>query len=264
MPLGSARGAGGVEDVQRIGGGDGHAVDRLAVGDQLGPVVVPSFDELRLRLRPRQDDARARLVRRQLDGLVEQRLVGQHPAGLDPGRGRQHDDGLGVLEALGELFGGEAAEHDGVDGAESSAGQHAHHGLGHHRHADDDAVSLGDAQPGQRTRQPGDLVAQLGVGVRAHGAGDGAVVDQRCAVACPPPRRAGRARCGRCSALRRRTSGRRAAGRRPARGRPARYQSSAAAASPQKLSGVLDAAPVSLFVRAHLVVPLQHFVGSSR
>ena len=51
-------------------------------------------------------------------------------------------DRLGVVDAGGELVRGEAAEHDGMDGADPRAGQHRDDRLRHHRHVDDDAVAL--------------------------------------------------------------------------------------------------------------------------
>ncbi len=54
--------------------------------------------------------------------------------------------GPGVVDADGELVGGEAAEHHRVHGADARAGQHRDHGLGDHRHVDDDPVALGDAE----------------------------------------------------------------------------------------------------------------------
>jgi hypothetical protein len=73
--------------------------------------------------------------------------------------------------------GREAAEDDGVDRAQTGAGEHRLQRLGDHRHVDDDAVALFDALGLQRPGQPGDAVLQLGVGDDVLGAGDRAVVD---------------------------------------------------------------------------------------
>ena len=75
--------------------------------------------------------------------------------------------GLAVLDAGGKLRRGEAAEHDRVDRADAGAGQHGDHRLRHHRHVEDDAVALGDAQVLQHAAERRHLVAQLGVGVGA-------------------------------------------------------------------------------------------------
>ena len=65
-----------------------------------------------------------------------------------------------------------------MDRAQARAGEHRHHRLGHHRHVDDDAVSLGDAQATQGAGEAGHLVPQLAVADRAHFPGQGAVPDQ--------------------------------------------------------------------------------------
>jgi hypothetical protein len=54
-------------------------------------------------LRPLQDDAALGLVRGQLDGLVQQRLVGHHPVGLDAAGAGHHDLRLGIVDARGQL-----------------------------------------------------------------------------------------------------------------------------------------------------------------
>ena len=117
-------------------------------------------------------------------------------------------DRLGVVDAGGQLRRGEAAEHHRMDGADARAGQHGDHRLGHHRHVDDDAVALADAQVLQHAAQRRHLVAQLGVGVGARGLGDGAVVDQRLLLRRGRARRGGRGSSRPCCTRRRRTSGR--------------------------------------------------------
>ena len=61
--------------------------------------------------------------------------------------------GLAVVDAGRELVGGKSAEHHRMDGAEPRAGQHRDHRLRHHRHVDDDAVALGDAEIAQDAGQ---------------------------------------------------------------------------------------------------------------
>ena len=82
--LGIAGGARGVEDVERIGGRERDAVHRRRAGRELGPVVIPARHQRRPRLGPLEHDAALGLGRGELDGAVEQRLVGHHPVDLDP------------------------------------------------------------------------------------------------------------------------------------------------------------------------------------
>ena len=86
-------------------------------------------------------------------------------AGLDAARGGQHQLGLAVVDAGGELVRREATEHHRVDGADAGAGQHRHHRLGDHRHVDDDAVALADAETPQRIREAVHFAIQAAVGV---------------------------------------------------------------------------------------------------
>ena len=97
-------------------------------------------------LRPLQHDAGLRLYARKLDRLVEQRLVLHDPAGLDAAARRENQLRLRVVDAGGELLGREAAEHDRMHRADARAGEHRDHRLRHHRHIEDDAIALGDAE----------------------------------------------------------------------------------------------------------------------
>ena len=125
------------------------------------------------------------LVVRMIDGGVEQRLVLDDLAALDAaGRG---DDGLGlaVVDAGRQLMRGEAAEHDGMDGAQSGACQHGYDRLRDHRHIQDHPVALGDAKVTQRPGEPCGQVEQLGIGDGLDGAGDRAVIDDGGLIAAP-------------------------------------------------------------------------------
>ena len=125
-----------------------------------------------------QDQARFGLMRAEGDGGVQQRLVGDDAARLQPaGRG---DDGarFGVLDPFCQLGRRETAEHHGMHRAETRAGEHRDHGLGHHRHIDHDAVTGRDAQGRERPGHPGDAVKQLIVSERPLLGGHRAVPDQ--------------------------------------------------------------------------------------
>ena len=181
--LGHAGGAGGVENIQRIGGGDRRARRALAGGHRVGaqrrPIMVAAFDQVGLELRALQDDAGLRLMRGERDRLVEQRLVGHDAVDFDAAGRRQDQLRLGVVDAGGELLGGEAAEHHRMHRAEPRAGQHADHRLMHHRHVDDDAVALADAEIGEHGGERLHLVEQFAIGEFGDGAGGRRIVDQR-------------------------------------------------------------------------------------
>jgi hypothetical protein len=70
------------------------------------------------------------------------------------------------------LLAEKAAEHHRMDGADAGAGLHRHHRLDAHRHVDDDAVALGDAE---RLQAVGEL-AHAGVQFLVADLGDRAVV----------------------------------------------------------------------------------------
>ena len=98
-------------------------------------------------------------------------------------QGGQDQLGLGVVDAHGQLSGGEAAEHHRVDGAEAGAGQHRHHRFGNHRHVDDDPIAALDPEAGEHAGEAGDLALQLGIADAADGVGHRAVIDDRGLVA---------------------------------------------------------------------------------
>ena len=136
-------------------------------------------NQARPRLLALEDDAVAGLVRRLLDRTVEQRLVLDAAAHLDAAGGGDDQDGLGVVDAGRELVRGEAAEDHGVDGADPGTGQHRDQRLGHHRHVDDDPVTLAGTVLDQGAGEAADKILELGVGDRAPAVGDRAVVDDR-------------------------------------------------------------------------------------
>jgi hypothetical protein len=75
------------------------------------------------------------------------------------------DDQLGVavLDAAGDRLGREAAEHDGMWGADPGAGQHRHRGLRDHGHVDRDHVALADTKRPQAIGELADLLVELPV-----------------------------------------------------------------------------------------------------
>ena len=153
--------AGGVEDVERIGRLDRDALRRLRAGDRLRPRNIPPADELRLERRPLEDDAALRLVGRQVDRRIEQRLVGDNAVGLDPARGGDDHLRSGVVDAGRELAGGEPAEDDGVNRADPRAREHRDQRLGDHRHVEDHPVAALDPVRAESAREQRDLVPEL-------------------------------------------------------------------------------------------------------
>ena len=131
--LGLAGRARGVDDVERVGGGDRHAFDvalRIArLADMLGIVEVAPRQQDADQLLALQDQALLRRILGQRDRLVEQRLVGDYAARLEAARRRYHQFWPGIVDARSELLGGEAAEHHGMHGADAR-GEHCDGGLG--------------------------------------------------------------------------------------------------------------------------------------
>ena len=179
-----------VEDVERVGSlyrdALGTETRRFGVRDEPRPIVVATRVQLRGSNRALEDDAALGLVSRNLDGLVEKRLVSDDAARLYAARARHDHLGLGIVEAFGELVAGEAAEHDRVDRTEASRGQHRDHRLRHHRHVDDDAVALFDAESRQNGRERRHLVAKLTIGERPLGVRYRAIVNERVCLAASP------------------------------------------------------------------------------
>ena len=169
----------GIEDVERIGRHDRHAIGRAGARFQLLPVMVAARHEIGPAHRPLQDDAGFRLRSRLGDRRVEQRLVRDDPVHFDAARGRQDHARPRVVDAGRQLVRREPAEHDRMHRADPGAGEHRDRRLRHHRHIDQHAVAGLDPEPGQHpgdTRRP---VAHLAIGEMLDRAGDRAVPDQR-------------------------------------------------------------------------------------
>ncbi len=168
-----------IEDVQRVRGSDWGARSGLGSRRGLAPVEVAAREELGPRFVPLENDAVLGTMARLLERAVEERLVLDDAVDLDAARAGEHDLRPRVVDSNRQLVRGEPAEDDGVDGAQASAREHGEDRLRHHRHVDDDRVAVPDPEPGQRSCQDGDLVAELGVGEDADRPRNRAVVDQR-------------------------------------------------------------------------------------
>ena len=136
-------------------------------------------------LRPLKHDTGLRFVFGEADREIEQRLVFHDPARLDAAGRGENELRLGVVDAGRQLVGGKAAKNHRMHRADPRAREHRDDGFGDHRHVDDDAVALADAEVHQDRSQRRDLVEQFGVADAALGRGDGTVVEDRRAVAAP-------------------------------------------------------------------------------
>ena len=184
MPFGFAGRAGGIEHVERVGGGDRYRIDRLRRGHQVVPVQVAALDQLAPQPIPLHDDAHAGRVLRRVQCGIEHRLVLHCAGGLDAAGGRDDDRRPGVIDPGGQFVRGEATEYDRVHRTDPRACQHGDHGLGNHRHVHHDAVALAHAQPREHPGEPRRLVQQFGVGICALRTGHRGVVDQ-CGLISP-------------------------------------------------------------------------------
>ena len=120
--------------------------------------------------------------------LVDDRLIFDDSGRLDAAGRRDDQRGSRVVDAGGELARSEAAEDDGVHGAEPRAGQHGNDCFGHHRHIDDDAVAFLDAQGCEAAGKTRHLIAQLAVAVGPLGVCHRRVPDQGRLITAAPVR----------------------------------------------------------------------------
>ena len=169
----------GVEDVERIGRRDRHAIGRRSAGDRLIPILVAAGHQAGGHLFALVDDAEIRFVAGYLDRLVQQRLVGHDPPRFEAAGGRDDRFRRGVVDPDRQFVGGEPAEHDGMDGAQPCNRKHGDRRFGDHRHIDDHPVALADAAGLQDAGEGRHGVAQFAIGEFALRSGDRAVVDQR-------------------------------------------------------------------------------------
>ncbi len=120
-----------------------------------------------------------RLVRGEIDGGIEQRLVLNHLASARTGVGADDDARRRIVDAGGEAVGSKAAEHHRVDRADARARQHGEGRFGNHRQVDQHAIAAPDTQRLQARRHAVDLPMQGPVGVGRLDAGLGGDIHQR-------------------------------------------------------------------------------------
>ena len=169
---------GRVDDVERVGRSERHAVHWLGARECLVPFQIARRVEVGLEHRPLEDDAAIRLPVRRRDRRVEERLVLDDAPRLDPARGRDDDLRLRVVDTRRELVRREPTEDDRVHCPYSRAGKHRDERLRDHRHVDDHPISVPDALRRECPSEARDRIAELAV--REHGLciGDRRVVDQ--------------------------------------------------------------------------------------
>ena len=184
-PLRLAGGSRSIEDIERIGRPDRHR--RHLIDTIMGGVpfkIAPGHQIGRQRL-TLVDHAGCRLVRRQFDRLVKERLVGDNPVRLMPA-GRADNGFRGrIVDALGKFGRGKAAKDNRMHRAKTRASQHRHDSFGDHRHVDDHPVTGADAKPLQHAGKSRRSGLQLGIGQGRGAAGDRRVIDDRLLLAPP-------------------------------------------------------------------------------
>ncbi len=187
--------AGGVEDIERVGGRHRHRVVRGGAGLGGEQVLVAAGDEGGLERRPLQDKAELGLVGALFDRGVEQRLVGHDPAGLEPARGGDDGAGRGVLDALGE-FGARQSRRTRRSGSRPAARRRAWRSRPR-------APSACRSRPGRRGRRRGRPARRRTWATRSRSGGVGEALGPAAPWRCPrsarPVRRARRRRGGRGS-----------------------------------------------------------------
>ena len=119
---------------------------------------------------PVDDDVADALAPAHAQRLVDDRLERHVLAAARLLVGGDHGDGAGVDDAFLQRLRRKAAEHDRMRRADARAGLHRDHALDRHRHVDEDAVALPDAERTQAVREAADPLEQLPVSHLRHGA----------------------------------------------------------------------------------------------
>ena len=140
--LGTAGCAARVENEERVFGVElGRRTFRVRLGHGLVVPDVAALLEGDGLLSALDDDYffnRGRLCDSFVDGVLE-----REGRALPVATVGSHDElRFGIVDAVGEGFGGEAAEYDGVRCADSRAGEHGDREFGNHRHVKADTVAL--------------------------------------------------------------------------------------------------------------------------
>ena len=105
--------------------------------------------------------------RRAFQGPVNVGLQFNDLAAPPPAVGRDDQLGLTIVDAVLDRLGTEAAEDDGVHGADPGAGEHGNYRLRNHGQVDGDAIARLDAHVFQNMGHAADVKIELAVGDRA-------------------------------------------------------------------------------------------------
>ena len=176
-----AGGARGIEDIGGVVAGQGDAICRGNAGLGCVPVKVMRA-HICHQLRALQDDAAGGFVGSHGDGLIQQGFIGHNARRFDPATGCDHDLGHAIINPHGQFSGRKATEYDRMNGPDTRAGQHGHHGLGHHGHIDQHAVASNHALGQKRACQLCRAGLQIGIGDVGLRGRDRAVMDNGDAV----------------------------------------------------------------------------------
>ena len=167
--LGLAGRSGGVQDEQRVLGGERL---RLVLGGSGRDGVVPPDVAARgpahfVLCAPHDEhmlDGCLRACSAVGEGLIYGRLQRRDATLAIAAVGGDHDLRAGVVDACAQAVCREAAEDHRVDGAQARDGEHRGDRLGDHRQVDRDPIARHDTEAREHVRDAFDLVGQLGVG----------------------------------------------------------------------------------------------------
>ena len=163
-----AGGAGGVEQEQRVFGIDEHRIaGRWHVGRQFVPPQIAAGGHRDAVRRALGDDhlldQRAAQGQRFVDGLLQLDEIAAALVAV----GGDHHAGTGVLDAVAQCRGREAAKHHRVGQAQTGAGLHRDHRFDRMRQVQHHAVALDQAETLQRIGELADLGVQFAIRVIA-------------------------------------------------------------------------------------------------
>ena len=169
-PLRLAGRARRVEDEERVLGADPFRLAGVGLlGDELVQPQVARRRECDVAAGALVDDDVAdAFAAAHRQRFVDDRLERQVAAAAGLLVGRDHGDRTRIDDPLLQRLGREPAEHDRMRRADPGAGLHRHHALDRHRHVDEHAVALLDAERLEPVREAANPLVELAVGDLRH------------------------------------------------------------------------------------------------